>query len=194
MNYLAHLFLSCEQESLLIGNFLADFLTKKEAEAQPLPIQQGITLHRKIDSFTDNHELVRESVRLLHSVHHKYAPVLLDIFYDYFLATNWAKFDSQPLDVFAQKMYTILTGNLDRMPPKMHPRVNGMVKDNWLVQYGTEEGLSTTFGYLKRRVSRPEHIEGAIDSLKLHHRELEQGFLTFFPELMTYVKTECLCL
>ena len=82
MNYLAHLFLSCQDEDLVIGNFIADSIRNKEVATFSPAIQQGISLHRKIDAYTDSHPIVRLSTRRLHPHHHKYAPVVIDIFFD----------------------------------------------------------------------------------------------------------------
>ncbi|MEM6697160.1 MAG: hypothetical protein AAF599_02100 [Bacteroidota bacterium] len=83
MNYLAHLFLSCEDEELLIGNFIADFVKNRYREELSPRVLEGIQLHRVIDSFTDRHPVVVQTTRLLHPKHHKYSPVLMDVFFDY---------------------------------------------------------------------------------------------------------------
>ena len=62
MNFLAHIYLSGEDQELKIGNFIADSVKGKKFAQFPERIQQGITLHRKIDSYTDSHPIVRESV------------------------------------------------------------------------------------------------------------------------------------
>jgi len=53
MNFLAHLFLSFENEDHVIGNFIADSIQNREVRNYPAEIQEGIILHRKIDSFTE---------------------------------------------------------------------------------------------------------------------------------------------
>ena len=194
MNYLAHLYLSCENEEWLVGNFLADFLKNKEIEGLPLGIQQGIQLHRKIDSYTDSHEIVKQGTALLHPYHHKYAPVVLDIFYDFLLIKNWDTFHESEVQTFANQVYEILLRHLEAMPERLHRRVLSMVSHNWLPSYGTEAGLAYTFKRVAERLSRPDHLDGIMKTLKNHEKELNQGFLQFFPEAVDYVKGECACL
>jgi len=55
MNYLAHCYLSGKNEDLLLGNFMTDFLQKKEERNYKDIVLLGIQLHRAIDTFTDQH-------------------------------------------------------------------------------------------------------------------------------------------
>ena len=63
MNYLAHIFLSPENDLVTIGNFMADHVKGNKYKLYAPDLQKGILLHRQIDSFTDAHELVRKSKR-----------------------------------------------------------------------------------------------------------------------------------
>ncbi|MFN7117421.1 MAG: ACP phosphodiesterase [Saprospiraceae bacterium] len=188
MNFLAHVFLSQHDEELLVGNFIGDFVRKSEDKNYPVGVQRGLELHRKIDAFTDNHIIVRESTRLLHERHHKYAPVLLDVYYDFLLARNWEQFSERNLQDFTQNVYTILEKYLPIMPPILQHRVPLMIADDWLVQYGKLEGLEFTFSRMKRRASEPSHFDHAVETLQIHLEPLEAGFLQFFPEAVTVAK------
>ena len=66
MNFLAHIYLSGENEGIIIGNFIADGIKGKKYEIYPHAIQKGILLHRAIDSYTDGHPTVRQSTKRLH--------------------------------------------------------------------------------------------------------------------------------
>ena len=105
MNFLAHEYLSKQHKGIRVGNFLADFIRGNDLENYSEEVKLGIELHRKIDEFTDSHELVDASKKLLHPRQGKYSSVLLDIYYDYFLAKNWSKFTDQPLKEFATIVY-----------------------------------------------------------------------------------------
>lgn len=186
MNFLAHLFLSKHDEELLVGNFIGDFVRKSEDKNFSEGIQRGIELHRKIDTFTDNHPIVRQGTRLLHSRHHKYAPVLLDVYYDFLLTKNWQAFSNQQLQDFTQNVYKILETYLPIMPPVLQHRLPLMIADNWLVQYGKLEGLQFTFNRMKRRASEPSHFDDAVETLQLHLEPLNEGFQRFFPEAIEW--------
>ena len=84
MNYLAHIYLSNEEEEITLGNFIADGVKGKKYIQFPSGIQQGILLHRAIDSFTDTHPIVRKSTKRLHKKYGHYSGVIVDILYDHF--------------------------------------------------------------------------------------------------------------
>nr|WP_290937503.1 hypothetical protein [Haliscomenobacter sp.] len=100
MNFLAHFFLSGDDPALMTGNFLADFISNREVNELPEEIRRGIVLHRQIDQYTDAHEAVRQSIQRLYPRHRKYAPVLVDVYYDYFLIHNWAQFTTEDFAAF----------------------------------------------------------------------------------------------
>ena len=116
MNFLAHIFLSEKKPHLVVGNFLADFIKNKEVAALPRPIQEGIRMHRKIDSYTDTHPKVHQSVLRLRPAHRKFAPVVSDICYDYVLVKNWYLYSNEDINFFTKEMYAILEDHVYLMP------------------------------------------------------------------------------
>jgi acyl carrier protein phosphodiesterase len=191
MNFLAHLFLSCQEEELLIGNFMGDFVRGSQLDQYPESIQAGIHLHRKIDTFTDAHPVVREGARLLRPEHSRYAPVILDVFYDFLLIKNWFRFSEESLREFTQNVYTTLERNIEKMPPALQRRVPHMIADDWLMRYGEWDGLAFAFSRMRLRVSRPAYFDQVIDSLQQHEAALDAGFQQFFPDVIAFVECEC---
>lgn len=193
MNFLAHTFLSCNDEQLLLGNFLADFLKNKEVILLPEGIQKGIFLHRQIDSFTDEHPMVRQGTRRLQAYHHKYSSVIIDIYYDYLLANNWSLYTEESLEGFTQKVYTILEKNMHLMPQRLQGRIANMIAHEWLISYSKKDGLAYTFQRVKERVSQPEQFAGVMDSLDRDIEALTIEFNSFFPDIIKFVHQECFC-
>lgn len=193
MNFLAHTFLSCDDDHLLLGNFLADFLKNKEVLLLPESIQKGIFLHRKIDSFTDQHPLVKQGTRRLQARHRKYSPVIIDIFYDYLLANNWSRYTEESLEDFTQRIYKILSDNIALMPPRLQDRVANMIAHDWLMSYGQKDGLAYTFRRVQERVSKPEQFMEVMNSLDRDMDVLTVEFNAFFPEAIQFVREECFC-
>lgn len=187
MNFLAHLFLTRSDAALLTGNFLGDFLSNRELLRYPERIRQGVRLHRQIDSFTDTHPLVLKGARRLYPYHHKYAPVVIDVFYDYLLAHNWSAYAEEPLPAFTQRVYGVLERYQSLMPAYLQRRLSLMIADNWLQQYGALDGLAFTFSRMQRRVSKPAHLENAVDSLLRDFGLLNEEFNGFFPEVIEFV-------
>lgn len=184
MNFLAHLYLSGDDEHLMVGNFLADFISNKAVSELPPDIQKGVQMHRQIDSFTDQHPMVKQSARRLHPSHGKYAPVILDVFHDFLLAQNWGKYAGLPLPDFAQACYEVLLKHLPIMPTLLHDRLPKMVADDWLVRYGTEDGLRFTFSRVKLRSSAPHFFENAVESLTNNYHDFNEEFNSFFPDII----------
>jgi len=193
MNYLAHLFLSCEDEELLLGNFLADLVKNRYQKELSPRVLEGIQLHRKIDTFTDTHPLVLQGTRRLHQRHHKYAPVVIDIFYDYLLVENWQLYTDKNLNDFMLKVYNILSRRKEQIPKVFQAQISNMVQHNWLMSYTSIAGLEGTFERLKRRVSKQEYLENVVQSLEQEHDLLTQEFNQFFPDLIAMVKENCFC-
>jgi acyl carrier protein phosphodiesterase len=184
MNFLAHFFLAFDEPGLMVGNFLADFLNKRQTELLSIPVQQGISLHRAIDTFTDNHPEVKKSIQQLRPRHRKYAPVIVDVYYDYFLHRNWDLYSHTPKSEFSAKVYAALEDYHPLMPDFMQPRVKEMVEAKWLDSYGTLEGLTYTFTRMRARTSHPEWLDGAVESLQQLTPTLEADFVAFFPDLI----------
>ena len=140
MNFLAHLYLSGDSDELKIGNFIADAVKGKAHEKFPAPIQKGIILHRRIDSFTDSHPIVLESCKRLWDKYRHYSPVIIDIFYDHFLAANWKNYSELQLDEFADNCYRLIENNVENLPEKIKIMLPYMKAHNWLVNYAQVEG------------------------------------------------------
>ena len=92
MNYLAHALFSNNEPNLLIGNFIADHLRGNDFTNYPTEIINGIYLHRKIDTFTDNHESFKASKRVFYDGYARYSGILIDIYSDHFLAKNFERY------------------------------------------------------------------------------------------------------
>lgn len=193
MNFLAHLLLSCEEEELLVGNFLGDFVKNRDLPMYSAGIVRGVHLHRTIDSFTDTHPEVRKGTARLRVKHGKYAPVVIDVFYDYILSKEWQHYGPKPLRQFTRDMYEVLDRHRKIMPASLSERVQLMIQDDWLMNYGTLEGMAHTFRRLQRRVSQPVFLTGIIDTLQQEQEELTAEFHRFFPDLIQEVQAYCSC-
>ena len=193
MNFLAHLFLSCQDENLLIGNFIADSIRNRDIPTYSLDIQKGVFLHRRIDSYTDQHPEVKKGTRRLHPNHGKYAPVVVDIFYDYILSHNWHQYSEEPLTRFSKRMYWILEQRMAELPTKLQRSVPSMISNDWLMNYGKEDGLRYVFSRMKERAKFPTNFDRAVDDLLKDYPLFEEEFNAFFPEVIREVNTFCGC-
>jgi len=190
MNFLAHLFLSGKDNDILIGNFIADGIRGKELDNYPTHIREGIVLHRKIDTFTDSHPIVRQTVQKLRASSGKYAPVVSDVIYDHFLAHNWSQYSSVPLDQFTQDKYTILKQNREFVPDRMRIVLSTMIRQDWLLNYAQLSGIAKTLRNMSKRVNFANNMATAIKDLEQHYTLFQYEFEAFFPQLQAYVEEE----
>lgn len=188
MNFLAHMFLTYDDKELTVGNYVADFVRNRDLVLFSDRIVQGIMLHRHIDHFTDNHPEVLKSTRKLRARHNKYAPVVIDVFYDYILSVNWDKFSSVDKRSFADTIYVHLNEYSDDFPIHLQSISSRMIADDFLLQYGKKEGMEKTFRRIGRRAKFNSNFETAFQDLEENFDEINEGFLNFFPDLINEVK------
>ena len=193
MNYLAHLFLSCESEERMIGNFITDQISMKESLQFEGGVQEGILLHRAIDTFTDQHPAVKEFIKYIRPQQGKYAPVVVDIYFDYLLYLAWDKYSHRPFDYFCELMYEIIPKYTSIMPAKIRPRVKKMVSSKWLTVYTSQPGLQSTFNRLEKRLTFSNNINDATPFLFENLNTCSQFFDEFFPDLVDFVEAKCGC-
>jgi acyl carrier protein phosphodiesterase len=188
MNFLAHLYLSGDDNKIAIGNFIGDFVKGAEIEKYDSRIKTGIKLHRAIDEYTDNHPLVLSSKDKLRKKYRHYAGVILDIFFDHFLALNWNQFHPQPLRKFIDDQYSLLQTNKPILPSRTQQMLPFMVSNDWLFNYQYFEGIQQVMNGMARRTKFHSKMEESVVELKLHHASFQEDFLAFFPELVAFSK------
>ncbi len=186
MNFLAHIYLSGDNEELILGNFIADSIKGKKYLNYPPGVQKGILLHRRIDHFTDTHPIVRRSSSKLHKNYSHYAGVIVDIFYDHFLASNWEEYSKVPLENFVADFYILLKKNFDLLPTPIQSFLPYMVAENWLLSYASIDGISRILYQMNIRTRNIVKMDKAVNELREHYSEFEKDFSEFFPILKNF--------
>ena len=185
MNYLAHLYLSFDNEEVLVGNYIADAVKGQQMQQFSAGIQRGIKLHRHIDTYTDNHPVVEHSKSRIRDRYRKYAGVIVDMYYDHFLAANWNDYADQDLLLFTRNAYRKLFKYYMVMPARMKKILPMMAAGNWLASYAKAENIGLALQGMSRRTKFDSGIENGLDELQIHYAELEGDFRQFFPELVS---------
>jgi acyl carrier protein phosphodiesterase len=188
MNFLAHIYLSGEDEGVILGNFIADGIKGKRYLKYPPQIAKGILLHRAIDSFTDAHPTVHQSTARLHKNYGHYSGVIVDILYDHFLAKNWSQYSNKPLEEYVQDFYGLLRKNFTILPARIQRMMPYMIADNWLLSYATVEGISKILEQMNVRTKGVSKMNLAVTELREFYPEFEQEFTSFFEELILFSK------
>ena len=188
MNFLAHLYLSPENDEIILGNFIADAVKGKTINTFSDGIKQGIYLHRAIDEFTDKHPVFKKSKERLRPKYRMYSGVIVDIYYDHFLSKLWDNYSDKSIGDFVKKTYWMLSVNYFILP-KISKRVFPfMMIQNWLENYSNLKMLTRVFGGMSRRTNNNSGMEEAVIDLRKDYSKFESEFIEFFPEITKFVR------
>lgn len=188
MNFLAHIYLSGQDEELVIGNFIADSVKGRKYLDYPEGIKNGIILHRAIDYYTDTHPIVRQSTSRLFETYGHYSGVIVDILYDHFLAANWQHYSNIPLDEFVETFYDLLQNNRSVLPKNVQQFLPYMIRDNWLLSYATVKGIGKILHQMNERTNKVSKMNTAVVELRAHYADFGKEFSLFFEELQTFTE------
>lgn len=180
MNFLFHMLLSGNDDHILVGNFMGDFVKGPLAERFPARINQGITLHRRIDSFASRSELFQQSRRRLDSYYGLYRGVMVDLFYDHFLVTEWSNWSDEPLNDYLVRTRAIITLHQEELPERLQKFVP-VIFEELLPSYGEVNGIGRALERMSRRVLRPNPLAGGEVELERHFDDLRSDFQGFMP-------------
>jgi acyl carrier protein phosphodiesterase len=188
MNYLMHLYLSGDAPETLVGNMMGDFIKGRLDERYPPGIRRGIELHRSIDSFAAaNPCFIRSKHRIDPSFRH-YRGVLVDVFYDHFLARHWEEYRSIAYRDYVRQCYEILAGYEEVLPERLRQYLPRIFTADWLLTYPHTEGVASVLARMSKRVSRPNPLATGIGELTLSYGRLLEDFRVFLPEIEVYVR------
>lgn len=186
MNFLAHIYLSGDNEFIKIGNFMADGIRGRKFEDYTPEIQKGILLHRAIDTYTDAHPVFRKSTKRLHERYHHYAGVIVDIFYDHFLAKNWSNYSDEDLEAYVSRFYQSMHTHHDLLSERAKQILPYMEKQNWLSSYQSIDGIHEILSRMDRRTDNNSNMRFASEELQEYYTEFEQEFSSFFEDIKSY--------
>ncbi len=188
MNYLAHLYLCDGTPEALLGSVLGDFRKGLVMENLSPEIVAAIQQHQEIDCFTDTHDIVRSAKQYIAADRRRYAGILLDVFYDYYLSKHWSYYSSTPLRSFIDRFYLVLETHLELLPDRLALAVPYMIHQDWLGAYGDIEGIALTLRRISHRLKRSNPLAEGIEDLIHHDVEIERSFHDFFPLLVERFK------
>ena len=186
MNFLAHLYLSGNDEEIITGNFIADHVKGVMVMKYSSRIQSGIKLHREIDTFTDSHHAFLQTTKRLNGNYRKYAGVVADMFYDHYLSADWNSYSNESLEDFTNRMYSILIKRYPILPQKSQRFIAYMKKFNWFSGYGTFEGLGRALSGMAVRTPFKSGMEHAVNDLKRDYQLFRKEFQIFFQDIIEY--------
>jgi acyl carrier protein phosphodiesterase len=187
MNFLAHLYLSGQEEDVIVGNFVADAVKGNALHRFPEGMERGMRLHREIDHYTDQHPVFRSSKSRLAPKYRMWSGVIVDLYYDHFLAKYWTEYSEENLQQLVSRTYFLLIRKFNLLPPRSKRILPFMITQNWLVGYRDLNVLQKVFNGMSRRTSHPSGMENAIGDLKDGYDLYENEFRTFFPDIVRHI-------
>ena len=190
MNYLVHLYLAGEDPELQLGGLMGDFVKGPIPTEYPEKLALGLHLHRRIDSLAQSSLHTRLSRQRLDPKYGHGRGIIIDIFYDHFLASTWAAHSSESLESYAQNVYRLLRRNHNQLPPALQQVAPRMIEYNWLVSYQYQAVIGKALQSISERLSRPLPLAEGVDDLANHEVSLRQDFREFMSEATDFVKRE----
>lgn len=186
MNFLAHLYLSHETPEGRLGSFLGDHVKGPLERADyPLAVLSAVRLHRTVDSFTDAHPVVLESKARISPARRRYAGILVDIFYDHFLAAGWPRHHPMTLAEYARGVYRDVGAPAFALPPRLAAMLPRLIEHDWLTAYRHTDGIAQTLDAMARRIPHAAALAGGVDELLQHYDALREDFERFFPDVVS---------
>jgi len=188
LNYLAHAYLSFDHDETVVGNLISNFVKGNKRFDYPPGIQKGITLHRQIDRFTDEHDATRAAKKVFHADYRLYSGAFVDVVYDHFLANDASIFSETSLLEFAGKTYKVLEQHRASLPERFALMFPYMKDQNWLYNYRSVWGTEKSFGGIVRRALYISESAKAASAFERNYSFLEDRYKEFFPELMIFAR------
>jgi acyl carrier protein phosphodiesterase len=189
MNYLMHLYLAGDDRESLVGNMMGDFVKGRLDDRYSPGIRSGITLHRKIDSFAAGNRFFKLSKKRLDDSNGHYKGILVDIFYDHFLAGNWEGYSKVPFPEYIRHVYAILEDFEPVLPDRLRHALPRMFSSNWLLSYQELGGVDSILKRMSGRIARPNPLGGGLSELTRNYALLQADFDCFMPEIRAFVSS-----
>ncbi len=190
MNFLAHLYLSGENEKLMVGNFIGDYVKGRNYENYKDGVKQGILLHRQIDSYTDNHLKFREAKKLMVSEFGLYSGIVIDLIYDHLLAKNWNNYSTRNLREYTKWVHAVLLKNFFYLPKRVQGFLPILIQNRRLESYATVEGIQKSLEIMSRYTSLPDKSKRAIEIMVENLSFFESNFAEFMNDVISFVEDD----
>lgn len=190
MNYLAHAYLSFGDPEILVGNLTSDFIKGKKKYDYPAGIQNGIALHRAIDTYTDHHPATQEAKEILRPVYRLYSGALVDVLYDHFLATDVNEFTKDSLYDFSQQVYASIDHQIHWLPERFANMFPYMKTQNWLFNYQTMWGTEKSLEGVVRRSRYMTESRTAYQLFEQHYQLFSQCYRQFWKDMLPFARQQ----
>lgn len=187
MNFLAHSLFAIDNSERMAGQFCGDFVRGGSLAEYPLDIRIGILMHRYIDAYTDSHERLEPLRNLFEPPHRRFAGIITDVLFDYFIADNWQHYSDIEFEEHVAQVHTALAEHEHVLPTRLNRFANFLRSERVFESYQTLAGVELALDRLSHRSHRFSVLKTAAPFVSLHIQELHSGFEEFFPQLQLFV-------
>lgn len=191
MNYLGHLYFSNNDPDRMINNLFGDFVKGKDLSRFSENIIRGITLHRQIDHYIDTHPAIHELNRTLYPQLPKVAPIAVDLYFDFLLASNWSKFHPVDLNLYINQFYEVLEKT--ELPNEIYgPRFVAfkfaLLRYKWLSFYHSEYGLDKMCVNVGKKIQFPNQLYTGLQVFHKNKAAIEKAFFNYMEDAIFHFK------
>jgi acyl carrier protein phosphodiesterase len=185
MNFLIHLYLSGSDSGLLTGNILGDFVKGRLSGQFPRAVERGIEFHRRIDSFSAVNSHYSTSRRRISSSFGHYRGIMVDLFYDHFMAKDWSGHSSIELAPYLEKTRTAVEQYRSILPERLRVSIPYIFTE-LIPSYLDQRGIDRALGRISSRLKRENPLGEGGTELQMNYDGLRSDFWLFLPELKEF--------
>jgi acyl carrier protein phosphodiesterase len=186
MNFIAHFHLAWPHEGLIAGGLEGDFYKGPLRGDIAWDVEQGIRLHRAIDAYTDAHPALARARAQFPAELRRYAGVLQDLSFDYYLSKHWDQFSDMPLTTFNEGIYRVLRDRMVHLSAPSRAMADRLVQYDILNRYDDWATVTATAERIGERFKRYNPFVGIETTLTPLRESLERSFLDFYPDLQGF--------
>lgn len=169
---------------------MGDYVKGRNYVHLPELVRKGVLIHRDIDFYTDSHAITKRSRHRIIEKYRKYSGVIIDIFYDHFLASLWLDYSSIPLREYVDRTYDLLKRNYKSLPQAIKVWFPTFLENNWMLAYQNVEGIELVLDRMSANTSLPDHTSFAIKRLREDYDEFTEDFRDFFPQIIDFIENK----
>lgn len=188
MNFLAHIYLSGDNDQIKVGNFIGDFIKGHQFMEYPTLIRKGILLHRNIDHFTDNSPIAHQAKLKFVPKFRHYSGIIVDMVYDHILAKEWHQYSCVEMEDFVNDFHNLVLNNMEYIPHELKINIPRLIKNQRLLKYRTIDGLENSLTAMTNYTSLPDYINYAINIVNDDYNFFSENFNRFFIKIIKYIK------
>lgn len=188
MNFLAHLHIASVTKSSFLGNFLGDFVKGSPEGRFEEIVVKGIRLHRFVDSYTDQHAVIKNCKPLFPESLRRFSPITLDMFWDHCLAKHWFQFHSSSLAEFCLQAELQINREAatekNRLPVKFEKISQLVWQEKWLEHYADIKNIEFALKRIALRTERMAKLALTGETLIVHYDFLQDQFFELYEDVL----------